>query len=400
MRCISTKGILLPAERVDLYKWAVIACDQFTSDPGYWQELDRLVGKAPSTLRMILPECYINAPDCDERVGEAAAAMREYYAGGLFREIDGPVLTERTTAYGRRRKGLMLKVRLDDYDYAPGNYALIRATEGTIAERIPPRVKIRKFAPLELPHIMLLVDDPTDRLFGSLQKGRTLYDTDLNMNGGHVTGSEVTDTEMLTVALEWLKRRSEAKYGQPLLFLVGDGNHSLATAKACLEARRREGLPVSEYALAEVVNIYDDGLVFEPIHRLLTVDTEDFIRRFKENVQGAGHTEAYVSGGKVQLSVPEDAIEAVRASQAFIDGYLAENGGEVDYVHGEKALSNGASLGKVGLKMPAMKKSELFGYVAKRGVLPRKTFSMGESEEKRYYMEAARIDCGGGENNE
>ncbi|MCI8435700.1 MAG: DUF1015 domain-containing protein [Clostridia bacterium] len=393
---ISYKGILLPDRKIDLYKWAVVACDQYTSDPNYWKRLDALVGDAPSTLRMILPECYINSPDCETRIGEAAAGMREYFAAGLFRRIDTPVLTERTTAYGRKRKGLVLKIRLDDYEYAPGNYALIRATEGTIAERIPPRVKIRKFAPLELPHVMLLIDDPADKVFGTVRKGNTLYDTDLNMNGGHITGSAVSNPDAVTVAFEWLKRHSEMKYGQPLLFLVGDGNHSLATAKACLKARRKDGLPVSEYALVEVVNIYDEGLVFEPIHRLLDVDG-GFIDAFRASIAGEGHTLLYTPRGTVKVSIPLNAVEAVRVSQEFIDRYLAEHGGAVDYVHGVSELKKGAAAGKIGLAMPAIQKSELFPYVATRGILPRKTFSMGEADEKRYYMEAARIDCGGGD---
>lgn len=388
---IDYKGILLPREDIELYKWAVVACDQFTSDRRYWEKLDALVGDSPSTLRMILPECYLSDADCESRIGEATATMREYYADGLFRRVDAPILTTRTTAYGRTRKGLVLKIRLDDYDYMPGNYALVRATEGTIVERIPPRLKIRKYAPLELPHVMLLIDDPSDKVFGALKTGDTLYDTDLNMDGGHITGQAVKNPEDLQVSLEWLKRHSERKYGQPLLFLVGDGNHSLATAKACLHARRADGLPVSEYALVEVVNIYDAGLVFEPIHRLLDVD-DRFLPALQAAVGGDGTTVAYTAHGTEEIAVPSNAVEAVKVCQDFIDGYIKEYGGRVDYVHGTAALEQGAAQGQIGLAMPAMHKASLFPYIATHGILPRKTFSMGEAEEKRYYIEAARID--------
>lgn len=395
---LSYKGILVPNEKINLYKWAVIACDQFTSDIDYWKEVDSLVGGAPSTLRMILPECYINAPDCETRIGNATAKMREYNAAGYFQEINNPILVERATAFNRSRKGLVMKIKLNDYEYAPGNYALIRATEGTIAERIPPRVKIRKYAPLELPHVMLLMDDPNDDVFSTAVKGRKLYETELNMDGGHITGSEVSNAQELTVAFENIKRMSQIKYGQPIMFLVGDGNHSLASAKETLRVRKEEGLPASEYALVEIVNIYDEGLVFEPIHRLLQVnDREDFINGIQKAVGGSDNTVITDGDKDYVLSIPDNAIEAIKAVQDFIDGYLKAKGGEVDYVHGENDLRNAAKKqSKLGIVMPSLRKSELFGFVAEHGVLPRKAFSLGEAEEKRYYIEAARIDLNGG----
>lgn len=393
--CIAVPEILLPRVGTDMHAWAVIACDQHTSDSAYWSELEQTVGEKPSTLRLTLPEIYLDRADCAVRIGNIAKTMREYRDGGVFRKLPkGFILVRRKTPYSPVRTGIVLAVDLEEYSYEKQSNASIRATEATILERIPPRLKIRECAELEFPHIMLLYDDPQDLVLGEL-KGRTdletLYDFELNMGGGHVCGQFVSEYEEVIRRFESLKKDG-------LLFMVGDGNHSLASAKALWE-KIKANLPASEqeshparYALCEAVNLYDEGIRFEAIHRLVKgVDTADFVKNFSGT--GKGNGAFYVSGKKQSISLPEEAADAVRMVDSYISEYVSKNGGSVDYIHGEQALAQFTRENPdyVGIRLPKMDKGQLFGQVQRFGSLPRKTFSMGESEEKRYYIEGKEI---------
>jgi uncharacterized protein (DUF1015 family) len=411
--------ILLPRD-ADMTRWAVVACDQFTSQPEYWEAVEQTVGEAPSTLRLILPEAKLNDPEVDAHIAEINASMKAYLDSGVFRMLpDSLLYIERTQSDGLVRHGLIGMVDLDQYDFTPGSGALIRATEGTVLSRIPPRVKVRQDAPIELPHVMLLIDDPERTVIEPMtaQSGRMekVYDFDLQQGGGHLTGWKLTDGQVDAAADALTALCSEAemekKYGvkgaAPLLFAVGDGNHSLATAKQCYENLKKV-TPESEwaslparYALVEVVNNHDSALQFEPIHRVVFgVEPEKMLEAFKAfypgtyEGQGDGHTIAYTyAGHQGFLTVPQPKVQlAVGTLQAFIDAYLKENGGEVDYIHGDEVTDElGGKPGKIGFKLPAMGKEQLFKTVIADGVLPRKTFSMGHAQDKRYYVEARKI---------
>ncbi len=411
--------ILLP-KNADMTKWSVVACDQFTSQPEYWETLDKLVGDAPSTLRLILPEANLNSPDVDKYIEEINKSMKKYLDEGIFETLkDSLIYIERKQSDGRIRHGLVGMIDLDQYDFTPGSGALIRATEGTVLERIPPRVRVRKDAPIELPHVMLLIDDPDrtviEPLTAAASKMEKVYDFEMNQNGGHLTGYKLSECQIDAVAdaLEGLTTEEaiEKKYGMkgvaPLLFAVGDGNHSLATAKQCYENLKKV-TPESEwaslparYALVEVVNNHDDALQFEPIHRVVFgVDPEKILAAFKAEYpnayegKGEGHTIAYTyEGHKGFITVPDPKVQlAVGTLQSFLDKYLKANGGEVDYIHGDEVTDElGSKPGNIGFKLPAMGKDQLFKTVMADGVLPRKTFSMGHAQDKRYYTEARKI---------
>ncbi len=412
--------ILLPRKGTDMTRWAVVACDQFTSQPEYWQAVEETVGEAPSALRLILPEAALNAPDVEARIAAVNAAMGTYLDGGLFETLEDTLLyIERVQSDGKIRHGLIGMVDLEQYDFTPGSGALIRATEGTVLSRIPPRVKVRKDAPIELPHVMLLIDDPGKTVIEPLTRAsgdmEELYRFDLQQGGGRITGWKLTASQMdeTAEALAALCSAEEQawKYGvkdaPPLLFAVGDGNHSLATAKQCYEDLKKV-TPQSEwaslparYALVEVVNNHDDALQFEPIHRVLFgVKPEEVLESFREYYPGAyegrgqGHVIAYThAGGTGFLTVPQPRVQlAVGTLQAFLDGYVKDHGGEIDYIHGDEVTDRlGSQAGSIGFKLPAMGKQQLFKTVMADGVLPRKTFSMGHAQDKRYYVEARKI---------
>ena len=411
--------ILLPRE-ADMTKWAVVACDQFTSQPEYWQAVEDTVGEAPSTLRLILPESKLNDPNVDEHIAGINASMNEYMDKGIFKTLAASLIyIERSQSDGRIRHGLVGMVDLDQYDFTPGSGALIRATEGTVLERIPPRVRVRQDAPVELPHVMLLIDDPdrtvVEPLTAAAAGMEQVYDFELQQNGGHLKGWKLSDAQVDAVADALVGLCAddvmEKKYGMsgvaPLLFAVGDGNHSLATAKRCYE-NQKQVTPESEwatlpsrYALVEVVNNHDDALQFEPIHRVLFgVDAVALLDALKAYYPGAyegrgeGHVIAYThAGGTGWITVPQPKVQlAVGTLQAFLDDYLKANGGEVDYIHGDDVTDElGAKPGNIGFKLPAMGKEQLFKTVMADGVLPRKTFSMGHAQDKRYYVEARKI---------
>ena len=377
--CIAVPRILLPQPGTDMTAWAVIACDQHTSDRAYWNALDALVGDKPSTLRLTLPEIYLEDEDCPARIARISEEMHAYRARGIFRTLPpGFILVQRQTRFSPLRTGIVLAVDLEAYSYEKGSAALIRATEATILERIPPRLKIREMANAVVSAARAC-------------RGERLYDFELNMGGGHVCGDFIADTAPVLAAFDKLVKDG-------LLFMVGDGNHSLATAKAAWENIKKD-LPAAEraahparYALCEAVNIYDQGIRFEAIHRLVKgVDPDAFARGLRPF--GSAEGGLCVHGRHIPLGVAEEVPAAVAAVDAYIAGYLKERGGSVDYVHGEEAVRayTEAHPDSVGVLLPAMEKSALFGLVKRGGSLPRKTFSMGESEEKRYYIEAKEI---------
>lgn len=396
-RTVCEPRILLP-RNADMAKWSVVACDQFTSDRKYWEDLDKFVGDSPSTLRLILPECYLADFDANIRREKIEETMRDYYSRGLFANINSFVYVKRTIGAGKVRNGLMVEVDLECYEYKVGNKAAIRATEGTVEDRLPPRVKIRESSLLEVPHIMLLADDANNRLFATVEKlrGKILYDFELTAGGGHIKGIEVTNTEAVYAALEDLQSDMKKRYGEDLLLLVGDGNHSLAAAKKCYEQAKAEGRDDAElkrYALCEIVNIYDDGIVFEPIHRAVFTDNpESFILGIKDKARGGGVTTAYSGGKEYTVSLPLNPIDAVAFIQNCITEYEKTHNCTVDYIHGDSVVKQ---LGKRGdcaaIMLPPISKDGFTEYIIQHGVLPKKTFSMGNAEDKRYYLEARLI---------
>ena len=413
--------ILLPKD-CEYSKWSVVACDQYTSQPEYWQRVEEYVGRAPSTLRLILPESCLEGPNVETDIMEINNTMSRYLRDGRFVEHPSALFyVERTLDKGKVRRGLMGMVDLEQYDYEPGSSAPIRATEGTVLSRIPPRVAVRKNAPVELPHVMLLVDDPDQTVIEPLadqtDSMQVLYDFDLMERGGHIKGWELTEDQQAQVAraLSALAdpAKFNARYGTKdaavMLFAVGDGNHSLATAKECYERQKRltppehwANLP-ARYALVELDNLHDASLEFEPIHRLVFgAKPEELLSALVEYYPGAqrddgagGHKLAYVYGeNQGVVSVPDPAAQLpVGTLQNFLDWYLARHKGvRVDYIHGADVVRKlAAQPDTVGFLLPAMGKEELFPTVIRDGVLPRKTFSMGEAHDKRFYLEARKI---------
>ena len=411
---------ILAPQGCDLTKWSVVACDQYTSQPEYWARVAQRVGTAPSALHLILPESCLEGPSVEQDIAEINLTMARYLKEGRFAAYPGSLFyVERRLDSGRVRRGLIGMADLEQYDYEPGSSAPIRATEGTVMSRIPPRVAVRKNAPIELPHAMLLADDPDKTVIEPLsaQTGEMepVYDFDLMERGGHITGWKLTGAQMERVAgtLTALADPAafRARYGtrdEPvLLFAVGDGNHSLATAKECYERQKKlmppeqwDRLP-ARYALVELVNLHDESLEFEPIHRVVFgVEPEQLLFALIAAYPGAhygpgeGHVLEYVyAGGEGCITVPSPAAQLpVGTLQAFLDTYLKERGGRVDYIHGEDVTrSLAAQERSIGFLLSAMGKGELFPTVIHDGVLPRKTFSMGEAHDKRFYLEARKI---------
>lgn len=410
-------NILLP-KNIDMTKWSVVACDQYTSEMDYWNEVEKIVGASPSTLRITLPEIFLEDSDVNERINKINDTMKEYLDEDLFYELkDSMIYLERTQADGRVREGLMGMVDLEDYSYEKGSQTLIRATEKTVIERIPPRLKVRENALLELPHIMILIDDEKKKIIEDLKNEVTdsdvVYDFDLMENGGHIKGYKLNNDSMTKVeeGLEALcdKEYFEKKYNVKdkgiLLFAMGDGNHSLATAKANYENLKKTMTPdeylnhPSRYALVELVNLHSEALEFEPIHRVI-FDTdvnkliEELYKYYDINEEGNGQYFELVTKDidkKLYISNPKSNI-AVGSIQMFLDEYLKDNKGKLDYIHGDETTKNmGIEENNVAILFEAMPKEELFRTVILDGALPRKTFSMGHSYDKRYYLEARKI---------
>ena len=414
-RCYKSTDILLPDfSKTDAKKWAVVACDQFTSEPHYWEAADKEVGDAPSTLRIILPEVYLS--ETEKRIPSINATMEKYFNEVLVSHPDSMIYTERIQSDGTVRRGIVLAIDLEAYDFTKGANSLIRATEATVIERIPPRVAIRKDAPIELPHVMLLIDDPDQSVIEPLMmnNGSALaYDTPLMLGGGSIKGRFLTDEEKsavssaldLLITPEAMKKRYGDASLAPLLFAVGDGNHSLATAKTIYENIKAEIGDTAlthpaRYALTEVVNIHDPSMKFEPIYRVVfDVDVNDLITKLQSYVDSLSGDASeqkieYISdvaNGTITVKNPVRQL-TVGTLQDFIDSYIKDNpNASVDYIHGESSVKSLVSNTSVGFIFSGMNKSELFKTVIYDGALPRKTFSMGHAEDKRYYLECRKI---------
>lgn len=423
--------VYLPKKGVDLTKWAVIACDQFTSEPEYWQKVESIVGEAPSTFRLTLPEIYLDAPDEPALIMSIQEKMRKTLEDKIVEPSDGLILVKRTVN-GRTRTGLMLALDLERYDFNKGSTSLIRATEGTIIERLPPRMKIREGAELEFPHILVLIDDPDHTVIEPVAKELTdadkVYDFDLMFNSGHLAGYKVPEPleNNIIKALRGLanpevfSKKYSVQDKPVLLFAMGDGNHSLATAKAIWEkTKQKVGMDhPARYALVEIENVHDDALTFEPIHRVIFGLKKDlhqnisefFAGKVKETpsasleemvrlVDDGQHSTQLVGviepGGKygvLEFLKPTTNL-SVGTLQQFIDSFMKDDGADkLDYVHGADVTARLSSQpGNIGFYLPGMNKSDLFKTVILDGALPRKTFSMGEAHEKRFYMESRRI---------
>ncbi len=426
-------NILMPRKNVDLQKWAVVACDQYTSEPEYWSSVAEEAGAAPSTLNLIFPEVYLEDDDKDQRIERINAAMEDYLKQGIL-EDQGQAffLVQRKTPDSPARWGLMAALDLEQYDFSKDSTSLIRATEGTILDRIPPRKQIRKNASIELPHIMVLIDDPEATVIEPLAKNadslEKIYDFDLMKNGGHITGYRVDSAaalDQIAAALQKLADPSlfSKKYDADnvLLFAMGDGNHSLATAKSVWEDIKSAGADdpqimqhPARWALVEIENIYDEGLIFEPIHRVLfnsdfasfsgeleklgsveftSLSTTDEVMKRVASADDQ-HIIGYVDAERTGVFTVKDpdATIAAGTTQTAIDNLVQQEQTSVDYIHGQQSTENlGRKAGNIGIFLPALDKSDFFRTVIHDGALPRKTFSMGEAHEKRYYIEARKI---------
>lgn len=410
-------NILLP-KNTDMTKWSVVACDQYTSEPEYWNDVEKIVGDAPSTLKLTLPEIYLEDENVSERIAKINSNMKALLDEDFFNEYkDSMIYLERTQSDGKIREGLIGVVDLEAYSYEKGAETPIRATEKTVIERIPPRVKIRENAPLELPHIMILIDDDKKRIIENLKnkvsEDDIVYDFDLMKNGGHVKGYLLNEETMDEVNKglkeladkEVFAKKYDVNNKEVLLFAMGDGNHSLATAKACYE-KLKETMSEEEYlnnparyALVELVNLHSPALEFEAINRVIfNTEPEKLLNSLKEyyqiNKDGNGQEIEVITNDvdeKWYIENPKSNI-AVGSIQIFLDEYLKNNEGKIDYIHGEETTKNLAKQsGNVGFIFEAMPKNELFKTVILDGSLPRKTFSMGHSYDKRYYLESRKI---------
>lgn len=406
MSIFQSANILLP--KVDaMDKWAVIACDQFSAQPEYWQKVRQNAQGAPSAVNLILPECDLEGQWLS-KVDTINETMLSYVQQGIFETYkDSFIYVERTLLSGKIRRGVVGGVDLECYDYTPGSQSSVRATEKTVLERIPPRQKIRENASLELPHVLLLCDDPQQQLFGSIDVSSlpVVYDFDLMEGGGHICGwlMQGAAAEKFQKALSAYEDACRQKFAPtaPVCYAVGDGNHSLATAKSCYEALKAEnpGEDLSShparYALVELENIHDDSQEFEPIHRLVFHTNPKALLSAIETVcTPDGYPLQWYSGtesGTVYLKLAQGQL-SIAVLQASLDDYLTQNAGEIEYIHGDDAVIQLASApDSIGFLLPAMEKGSLFPGIVADGVLPRKTFSMGHAQEKRYYLEAKAI---------
>ncbi len=427
---IKIPEILLP-KNLDVSTWSVVACDQYTQDREYWASVEKTAGGKPSTLNIILPEVYLNDSDKPERIKKIRKTMSEYLENGIFSEPQKEfVYVERTTAYGRVRRGLVAAIDLETYEWKPFSKSLVRATEATIVERIPPRMEIRRGAPLESPHIMLLVNDPEKSLVEGtgtrVSKNNPLYSGTLMQNSGSIKGwavSSEADVEYVRAALEKLAEKNTSSDGSVFLFAVGDGNHSLATAKAVWDeykssnpdAAKEENCPV-RYALVEIVNIYDSGLTFEPIHRVIFDSTPNtLIEKLAQKLDAT--VKSVSSALELENSVKKSAADfgfvftengvqkfvlletkitelAVARFQPVLDEILKSDfsSAKIDYIHGSQEVFRlGAKENTVGILLPPVAKDSFFATINSHGPLPRKSFSMGEADEKRFYLECRRL---------
>lgn len=430
---LSIPEIMIPSKNVDLQKWTVIACDQFTSEPVYWEKVREYTAGLPTTLNLMLPEAYLEREESDNIISDINMQMKEYISSGVLCALPkGFILVDRSTPYVKSRKGLLAALDLEAYDFNLSSSALARATEATVLGRIPPRVKIRENALLEIPHIMMLIDDPKhtviEEAFKSACDLEPLYDFNLMMESGHLKGYHISDLNIISNIVQALHALKVDSENNGFMYAIGDGNHSLAAAKTHwnnikvnLTGNRLISHP-ARYALVEIVNIHDPGLIFHPIHRVV-FGIDNMLAFFNEmtsyyNKKGAKLEIVYpmsgtsatigtsttlgTSGTSTVHKIPflsnrcsgtliMDNINqnlAYEALQHFLDYY----GMKVDYIHGSDSVESLSQIsGNIGFLMPALDKSTLFGMISEKGVLPRKTFSMGEAVEKRFYLESRRI---------
>jgi len=433
--------VLLPRPEVDLTKWSVVACDQYTSQAQYWSGVRRLIGDSPSTLRLIFPEVFLESDARPDMIRAIHDTMKQYLNDAvLLPQKPGFILVDRKTSHASSRKGLIVALDLEHYDYSEHSRSLIRPTEGTILDRLPPRVQVRENAPIEAPHVMVLIDDPSRTVIEPLfEKGcEKLYDFSLMMQGGHIQGYRIDDEKMLGDVAQNLSRLADPgcfsrKYNVTgkavLLYAMGDGNHSFATAKVIwekLKASAQDKQAImnhpARYALVELVNVHDEGLQFEPIHRVVfDVDVKDMLKSMKHFFGERGsafscttdstrdvleqeqmrhardnvHCVLFVweeGFGLLSIRNPERTLETATL-QSFLDWYLTKSRhAKIDYIHGEKVVGSlGAAPGNVGFYLPVLSKNDLFKTIILDGALPRKAFSMGAADEKRFYVECRKI---------
>jgi len=431
---LKVPNILFPKNTIDLKKWSIIACDQYTSNMDYWKEVSKIVGNSPSTLKLILPEVYLESPSAQKMLKKIPIEMKKYLKRGTIKPLEsGFIYIERITSYGNIRKGLLACIDLEQYDYNKGSLSMIRPTEKTILDRIPPRVKIRENALIELPHIMLLIDDPQKMVIESFtamkNSYKKLYDFDLMQEGGHITGyhiNAIQDMEHIYKALNKLidDENYNEKYGNnknKMLFAVGDGNHSLAAAKFYWNTLKKV-LPSKDinthparYALVEIVNIHDKNLKFEPIHRILfntnlsqfidelhnynaQLEEFDTLTLLKEKVflnafNTNEHVFGIISNNKYILVTIKNITSSIACGtiQNILDEFIKKNGSEIDFIHDLDSLVSLIEENNVGLLLPPIDKSNFFKTIIDEGTLPRKTFSMGHANEKRFYLETRKI---------
>lgn len=429
--------ILLPNKDIDLNKWSVVACDQYTSQADYWTQVKNTAGSAPSTLNVIFPEVYLEDSDGEQRIKNINTTMQQYLDNNILTPMPnkGFVLVDRKTSQAISRKGLVVAIDLEQYDFNKGSQTLIRATEGTIVDRLPPRIKVRQDAAIELPHIMVLIDDPERSVIEPLfdKHPEPLYDVELMMNSGHIKGyaidtaeliQQVTDALGNLAAPETFAEKYNTRDEEVLLYAMGDGNHSLATAKAIWE-KIKDGASDKQavmdnparYALVELVNIHDEGLQFEPIHRVIfnvqpqqllselqkyfsdcriqRCDNEADMKAQAEAAEGDNiHIIPFIDAdgyGYIKVNNPQFTLE-LATLESFLNDYLEKIGAKVDFIHGDDVVNElGAKQGNMGFFFPPISKHSLFKTIIFDGALPRKTFSMGEADEKRFYLEARRI---------
>lgn len=415
--------ILLPKFSSDaekMKKWSVVACDQYTSEPEYWQEISEYIGNDYSTLNLTIPEIYLNEDDIDDRIKSTNINMKKYIEDGVFTEYKNSyIFVERTLKNGVKRLGIVGAVDLEDYDYSKESQTKIRATEGTVISRIPPRLKVRCDAPVELPHIMMLIDDEACDIIESNSKitdtFKKVYDFDLLKSSGHITGyvmsdkaADVLDEKLNKLdCLESFNKKYKVEKNSPLIYAMGDGNHSLATAKAYYENLKKEigednaKKSLARYALCELVNLHDVSLEFEAIHRVIfNLNGEDFLNEFSKEYDISfddskeGQKFKLVIGNEtknITVTNPKEYL-TVATVQNFLDKFIEGKDAEIDYIHGEDVVYKLCEdKSNFGIIFDAMEKKDLYKSVILDGALPRKTFSMGEAADKRFYIEARKI---------
>lgn len=416
MKRLFIPGDILLPEKIDMSLWSVIACDQYTSQPEYWDAVDKKVGETPSTLRLIMPEAYLESLDTATETKRINKTMESYIEEGILKTVeDSFIYVERELTVGETRRGIIGLLDLEEYDYGAESRSPIHATEGTVESRLPARVKVREGACLELPHIIVFIDDPDNRVLGNVDCCESLYDFNLMDGGGHIVGKRVSKAGAEKVMAEldklsqpdYLENRYELSGRAAVIIAMGDGNHSLATAKFCweqikqmLSSAQQTNHP-ARFGLAELVNIHDPSVVFEPIHRVIfDSDVSAFseeARAYFKFKSGEGHGKhiimAICNGNKEELLITGHTIgESIAIAQNFCNEYIEKHGGRLDYIHDDETAINMSSEDScAGLLLPAMDKNELFPSIIKSGVFPAKSFSIGPARDKRYYLECREI---------